>query len=104
MRRTLRASHLLRFVSPVLAVLIVWAVWALFHSLGWTLIALGVGAALWFVGIELDLLSLLIEQLATSHARRKKLTESIWFDDVRRQRSADREEFTKQTSDNPTLR
>lgn len=103
--RRVRATFLLRCVILAGSVALVACVVSLAQGSGWSLGTLGLLAVLWFVGIEVGVVPLALEQVAVRRAARSGApVSSIWFVDLDEQRRRDLEHFHDSASDNPTIR
>jgi uncharacterized membrane protein len=103
--RRLRASFLLRCVILGAIVSFGVGIVLLAQSTGWTLGTVIVVAAFWYLELEWDLFSSLIERWLTRRARRADApVASIWFVDLDAQSDRELARFHDDTSDNPTLR
>ena len=60
--------------------------------------------AFWILGIECELLPLLLENILVKKAQRAKRVDSLWFVDVDEERKREFDDHSEGTSDNPTIR
>lgn len=103
--RHLRATFLLRLVVMFGGAALIVAVVLLGASTGWIATAAVVAAAVWFLGLELDLFLVPLVRLARRRATaRGGPVESVWFVDVDEQRRRARARLEDETRDNPTIR
>ena len=102
----LRATFLLKLVLLIFALLVfLLALWAVFSAQALLLPGLIFLAIFWFVGLELDVLPLLLERWATRYAERSgRPISNLWFVDRQVERREAFEAFDKQSKDNPTIR
>jgi hypothetical protein len=106
MRRIrLRSTFLLKTVSLAIAVGIVWLVWLIFSSFISVLVALVAVAVVYYVTLELELLTWAIEMLFLYRAERSLGPVSgLFFVDLDEERQLEFDRHAYATKDNPTIR
>ena len=102
--RKVRPTFLLRCVVLAASVVIFLLVLKLSTSVMITGGAVLFLIAFWFLGIEGDLLPLLLEHILIKKAQRAERIDSLWFVDVDEERKRAFDDHSKGTSDNPTIR
>lgn len=103
-KRRVRATFLLRLVILGASVGLLLLVFVIATSAPVRLGALALVVALWFLGIETDLLPMLIEHVVTGRASQARgPIHSAWFVDVEAEHQLKMDKLREATRDNPSL-
>ena len=104
-RRRVRATFLLRCVTLAVSLGLFFLVFAVLSTPVLTVSTFLILCAVWLLGIECDLLPILLERLLLRRAERTEgSTSSIWFVDVAGLGRTELQSHGRSSSDNPTIR